>query len=88
MIVKNDKDFVQGFRSITEQHGKNSEMLFDFGVLKMKSADIVESAEERERAWMLIEGKVEFKWEGKSYIAERWSCFEEAPVALHVPAGK
>lgn len=85
MIVKNDTQFTKGFRPISEQHGANSEMLFDFGILKMNAGDIRESHEERERAWLLIEGKIEYAWEGQMYTAERYSCFDEQPFVLHVP---
>jgi len=85
MIVKNESGFTEGYRSVAEQHGKNSEMLFDFGILKMKKGNTELSSEKRERAWLLIQGKVLFEWEGHSFTAERNSCFDETPVVLHVP---
>ncbi len=87
MIVKKDKPFERGFNPIAEQHGKNSEMLFDFGILKMANEDVYNSDEQRERAWLLIHGEVVFEWEGESYSAVRKSCFDESPVTLHVPKG-
>jgi len=85
MIVKNEQGFVAGYTSISEQHGKNSEMLFDFGILKMEKGNRESSSENRERAWLLIQGKVLFEWESHSFTAERYSCFDESPVVLHVP---
>lgn len=87
MIERRNCAFLEGYNSIAEQHGKNSEMLFDFGILKMSAGNIHNSDEERERAWLLISGEVIFEWEDKSYTAKRKSCFDEAPVTLHVPGG-
>jgi len=84
MIVKRDKTFKYGFTPITEQHGKHSELLLDFGILKMKSGDIIESLNGRERAWLLIKGTVTFEWDGNKSTVTRNSCFDEAPSVLHV----
>ena len=84
MIVKNEKGFNPGYTSIAEQHGKNSEMLFDFGILKLDAGKKEHSSETKERAWLLIQGKVLFEWEGNSRKGERFSCFDEAPIVLHV----
>lgn len=86
MIVKNDC-FKEGYNSISEQHGKNSEMLLDFGILKLKKGSIHDSNENRERAWLLISGEILFEWEGEFFTGKRVSCFDESPITLHVPKG-
>lgn len=40
-----------------------------------------------ERAFLLVEGHVVFRWEGHTIEAKRISCFDEDPVCLHVPMG-
>ena len=84
MIIKNEDGFAEGYPSISEQHGKNSELLFDFGILKIKTENTEFSLERRERAWLLIRGRVLFEWEEKTFTAERNSCFDESPIVLHV----
>jgi len=84
MIIKQDKSFENGFTPITEQHGKHSVQLLDFGILKMKSGDSTISDAGRERAWLLIKGTVSFEWDGKKSTVTRNSCFDEAPYVLHV----
>lgn len=87
MIVKKEKPFQQGYNPITELNGVHSEMLLDFGILYMHPEDVWECSMDVERAWLLIRGEVEFSWEGSSYRARRYSCFDENPIVLHVPAG-
>ena len=87
MIAKKDNDFKTGYTSITEQDGKNPEMLLDFGILKMNKDDVHTDEQKKERAWILIKGSVVFEWEGRRAEGVRASCFDENPVALHVPEG-
>ena len=87
MIARKEKPFEKGYTSITEQHGKNSGMLLDFGILKMEAGDVWTDNQNKERAWLLIEGNVIFEWEGQRAEGKRVSCFDETPVVLHVPGG-
>jgi 5-deoxy-glucuronate isomerase len=84
MIIKQHRSFDYGLTSITQQHGKHSEMLLDFGILKLKTGGLETFAGGRERAWLLINGSVTFMWEGKTETVTRTSCFDEAPSVLHV----
>ncbi|MCT4620810.1 MAG: 5-deoxy-glucuronate isomerase [Marinisporobacter sp.] len=76
-----------GYNSYTEEDGKNSDMLMDYGILKMKNGHVEVSDEDRERAYLLIFGEVTFQWEDNKVEAKRGSCFDEDPWCLHVPAG-
>lgn len=73
-----------GFSSVTEKGGVHKEMLLDFGILKMGKGDEYRSEAGSERAFLLIEGICTFIWDGLSVQAERKSCFDESPTALHV----
>ncbi len=84
MIIKNQIK-KSGYTVITEEEGIHSHMLLDFGILNLKKGETWNCHESKERAWLIIKGKVEFSWGGNTAVAERWSCFEENPVTLHVP---
>ncbi len=86
MVIKKE-DFKPGYNAITEQNGKHSEFLLDFGILKMRKGDVHSDEGNKERAWLLINGTVTFEWDGNTAKGVRTSCFDENPVALHVPSG-
>ena len=84
MIVKQGRPFKYGLTAITEQHGQHRDMLLDFGILKLKQGEEQHFKSGRERAFLLIEGRVTFIWNGHEETVTRYSCFDEAPYALHV----
>ena len=86
MIVRREKQFQIGYNSIIEMNGKHPEMLLDFGILKLEAGQSWECSLDLERAWLLIDGEVEFFWDGNSKTGKRTSCFDENPTVLHVPA--
>ncbi len=87
MIARKEGPFKSGYTSITEQHGRNPEMLLDFGILKLEAGAVWEDSQMKERAWLLIRGRVVFEWEGFRTECSRFSCFDECPSVLHVPEG-
>lgn len=86
MRIRQEKQFEFGYNSITEMDGKYSEMLMDFGILKLDTGQVIFDRDHKERAFLLITGEVEFEWEDGKVVATRISCFDEAPWCLHVPA--
>lgn len=87
MVIRKEKNFTQGYNAITELHGKHSEMQLDFGILALAEGESWKSSLDLERAWLLIKGDVQFSWDGNTRKASRFSCFDENPEVLHVPAG-
>lgn len=87
MRIRQQKKFEYGYNSITETDGKYSDMLMDFGVLRLDTDEKIVDRDSKERAFLLITGEVEFEWEDCRVIAARASCFDEAPWCLHVPSG-
>ncbi|WP_105619274.1 5-deoxy-glucuronate isomerase [Vallitalea okinawensis] len=85
MIVKQTQPFEYGYNSISEINGKNSSMLMDFGIIRFKDGMVYENEADKERTFLLIQGKVTLKWEDKEEVIERNSCFDENPWCLHVP---
>ena len=91
LISQNGRSFPIGYTAITEENGKHSDMLMDFGILKLDPSEEFRSVDGKERALLLMRGAVTFKWsdEGRSesQVAARWSLLDELPSVLHVPAG-
>ncbi len=87
MIIRTSNEFNPGYTPITDLSGKNREMLIGFGILKLNLGDVWTSQEPFERAWLLIEGEVEFSWDGNTEIVTRKSFLDDPPAVLRVPAG-
>ena len=87
MLIRHDGAFPEGYTAITELDGKHKDMFMDFGILKLAKGKIEKSEEKKERAYLLMKGKVVFEWEGKKQEASRADFFNENPWVLHVPSG-
>lgn len=91
LISQNGQSFPTGYTAITEENGKNRDMLMDFGILKINASQTFQSADETERAFLLMNGAVTFEWSGgghsASRAAARLSLLDEEPTVLHVAAG-
>lgn len=87
MQIKHPQAFAPGYTPITARGGPHADMLMDFGVQKLLPQAELRSAENLERAWLLLEGEVELAWEGGSRRIARRSLFDESPWCLHLPAG-
>lgn len=85
MRIRQQKQFEYGYNSITEMDGKYSDMLMDFGILRLDTGQEIIDRAHKERAFLLITGAVEFEWKDSKVVAERASCFDEEPWCLHVP---
>ena len=86
-LRKGDKEIPFGYTSIAEIDGVHSDMLMDFGTLRMKKGDVFEEEKDLECAYLLVSGEVKFSWCGKEQIASRGNCFDDGAWVLHVPAG-
>ena len=87
MIVRKESPFESGYHPITELHGKHQELMLDFGILTLRAGETWSCDLELERAFLLIKGSVEFRWNREQRNAVRRSCFDESPSVLHVSAG-
>ncbi len=85
MRIRQEKGFDCGYTSITEQAGKHSDMMMDFGMLRLGKGQKMEDSGHKERAYLLLQGEVLLEWEGNAVQAKRESCFDENPWCLHVP---
>lgn len=88
MVVRRDERFAQGYTPIAELDGLHSTMLLDVGVLVLEPEEVFRNdRRDRERAYLLLDGEVEFRWAGESAVVSRQSVLDEGPTALHVSAG-
>ena len=76
--------FQRGYNPIVVE-GDASDMNMDFGELLMEKGDTVSYNEPKECIYVLVTGKVTFRWADKEETVERKSCFHEDPILLHVP---
>ncbi|PKM51979.1 MAG: 5-deoxyglucuronate isomerase [Firmicutes bacterium HGW-Firmicutes-7] len=85
MVIKQSEPYKYGYNPITELEGYHADMQMDVGIIKISGDDNYSNSEAKERAILLIEGEVTFKWESNEVTVVRNSCFDENPVCLHLP---
>ncbi|WFA10122.1 5-deoxy-glucuronate isomerase [Tissierella sp. Yu-01] len=84
--IRPTKEFDYGYNSITTIDEKEKNTMMDFGILKMKVNQVETDFEDKERAYLLIEGEAKLEWEENSCVIKRDSCFDDSPWVLHLPA--
>jgi len=67
--------------------GAHSDMLMDFGILRLKSGQKFEEDQQLERAYILVYGDVNISWDGNQRHITRRNSFDDSPWVLHVPKG-
>jgi 5-deoxy-glucuronate isomerase len=87
MLIRQPEGFSYGYIPITESGGRHSETLMDFGILRLRPGDRVDSSAGLERAYLLLDGEVELAWGGGERRIQRHSLFDEPPWCLQLPAG-
>lgn len=88
MRLQNDKEFKNGYNSITELAGKHSKMLMDFGVLKLSEKQEFSDDAKLEKLYVLLYGEIEILCDGKTYTAKRKDYFTDEVFTLDVPMTK
>jgi len=92
LIQQNQKEFPVGYTSVTQIGGNHSEMLTDFGIVRIEpDHPFTSSFEDREQAFLLLSGTVRFEWRtaggSSAFETSRSNLLEEEPTVLHVPRG-
>ena len=65
MVIKQKQEFHYGSNAITEEFGKYSNMMMDFGILRLaKAQSEALFSETKEIAVLLLQGEVVLEWEG------------------------
>ena len=80
-IIRANGPHAFGYTEITRHTG---DMLMDFGVLRLKYGESFHDEYPLERAFLLVYGKVCFKWDDEEHTEYRENCFDVPPTALHV----
>lgn len=86
--IKRMDTFNNGYTALSEIGGKNGDMLMDYGVLSLKKGQEWTDRTELEKAYLLVQGEVEFCWDGEVRRVSRSDCFNELPYVLHLPKSK
>ena len=79
--------FPAGSTSIVPGRCADPGLLQDFSVVRLEAGERMDSRDSRERVWLLVAGRVRFRWEGGDAQATRGSLFDENPSVLHADAG-
>jgi 5-deoxy-glucuronate isomerase len=81
--MKIKSKFHEGYNAIVKY--ENSNMLMDYGILKMNSGTKYEEDKEFEKVVLLLYGNIRVSWEGKSLDVSRESFLDDEFWALNVP---
>lgn len=86
MRIRNE--FENGIKHITAENDDTS-MLMDIDVYKLEKDETISLCDaNKETAILLIEGNVEFNFEGNKKSAKRDSCLNPKAICLHICKGK
>lgn len=85
-LIRNPQGFPYGYTAITQIGEKQHDTGIDFGILKLRSGEEINIDSHLESAYLLIQGKCTFLYEGVIKTVERHSCFDQDPYAIHFAA--
>ncbi|OOB79559.1 MAG: 5-deoxyglucuronate isomerase [Epulopiscium sp. Nele67-Bin002] len=77
MKIKQNGDFNVGYNAITEHNGKFSEMLMDFGILKLAKGTTHDDNTPLEKIYLLLYGEIEVEWENEKVTVKRDSFLDD-----------
>lgn len=87
MRLHQTEPFVPGYQAITELDGKHSEMLMDFGILKLTPGMTFADDKPLERIFVLLYGEIEVEYEGQTVRAARPTYTNDTIWSIDLPAG-
>lgn len=85
MLLKQEGPFKQGLNMIAELNGNHSEMMMDFGILKLNKNDKYHDDFDLERVIMLIYGHIKVQWQDKEIEVKRDDYLEDDVWAINLP---
>ncbi len=85
MFLIKSKGEKTGYTPITIEGEPSKNTYMDFGILRLEKGSTYKSNNSKERAFLLMKGKIVFSFEGEKIQAQRNSLFNEGPSCLHVP---
>lgn len=85
MRIQQKTPFLTGYNSITEINGKHSEMLMDYGILKLNKGTEFSDEASLERVVILVYGEIEVEYQDKKIKAKRDSYLDDDFWAVNLP---
>lgn len=76
--------FPKGYTPITKEGEAGFDTGIDFGIHMLAAGQVFTERHTKEAVWVLLDGKAELEFDGKTETVERSSLFDEAATALHV----
>lgn len=76
--------WVRGINKVVDINGPHRDYLMDFEILNMKTGDTYKNSESYERVYLLINGKLELKFEDRVEIIDRPNYYDHLPYALQL----
>ena len=85
MRLHQKEPFTAGYQSITELDGKHSEMLMDFGILKLTAGMEFTDEKPLERVFVLLYGEIEVEFGGKTVKGVRPTYTDDTIWSVNLP---
>ena len=85
MRLHQKEPFTAGYQSITEFDGKHSEMLMDFGILKLTAGMEFTDEKPLERVFVLLYGEIEVEFGGKTVKGVRPTYTDDTIWSVNLP---
>jgi 5-deoxy-glucuronate isomerase len=85
-IVGPRRGFSSGLTWLTREREKASVARADFGICRLGRGRTINATCEQESLWVLLQGRAELTFEGRTVVVSRRSVFEEGPVTLNFGA--
>lgn len=76
--------FAKGYNAITEINGKFSEMLMNYGILRLSKDETYQFDEPLEKVVILLSGEIQAEFAGQTIKAARESCFDHSIWTLNL----
>lgn len=87
MKIRQTKPFQPGYTAITALDGAHSEMLMDFGILRLTKNMTFCDEKPLERVFVLLYGEIELTIDGKTVTGKRGSYTNETIWSANLPKG-
>lgn len=88
MRIRHPDGFMWGYNSITSLDGDHSDMLMDFGILKLNQGMVFTDDSRLEKVYLLLSGQVTVACAGQTYEVRRESFLDDAFWLIDVPEQK
>lgn len=85
MRITQDKDFELGYTEITALDGIHSEMMMDFGVLRLNTGMEFADDKQLERVFVLLYGEIEVTYDGQTIRGKRETYTNDTIWCVNLP---